>query len=308
MNSSIGQARVDDASARLMGIGFMCAAWLTFSGIDASAKFLASFLPVAQIVLLRYGGGLAYSLLLVALKGIPDAFRTARPVLQLLRGSVLVVATAVNFFALRFLQLDQTAAIMFAIPLIVCVLSVPILGERVGWRRWAAVVVGFIGVLIIIRPGFDSFHWAMLLVVVQAIMAAIYMILTRKVSAHDRVETSLFYTGLVGTVLVLPFGVAQWQPLSEATLLPALVIGFCGGLGHHLVIIAHRLAPAPVIAPFGYTHIIWMTLLGYLLFNQLPDAFTIVGASIVVSCGLFLLYREHRLKAATDPHSSVPKV
>lgn len=298
-SSNIGHARSDDASARFLGIGFMCAAWLTFSGIDASAKFLVGFFPVFQIVLLRYGGGLIYSLLLIAFKGTPSAIRTTKPLIQFIRGSILVTATAVNFVALRYLQLDQSAAIMFAIPLIVCVLSVPMLGERVGWRRWVAVLVGLSGVLIIIRPGFDGFHWAMLLVVIQAIMAAVYMILTRKVSAYDKVETSLFYTGLVGTVLVLPFGIAEWQPVTGTTLLPALVIGFCGGLGHHLVITAHRLAPAPVIAPFGYTHIIWMTLLGYLLFNDLPDAFTIVGASIVISCGLFLLYREHRLKVAT---------
>lgn len=298
MNTTIGQARADDASARLLGIGFMCAAWLTFSGIDASGKYLTSFFSVMQIVLLRYGGGLIYSLALIAYRRTPGAFRTAKPGIQFLRGAVLVIATAMNFVALQYLQLDQSAAIMFAIPLIVCVLSVPLLGEQVGWRRWAAVMVGLFGVLVIIRPGFEGFHWAMLLVVIQATMAAVYMILTRKVSAYDRDETSLVYTGLIGTILVLPFGWAQWQPLTETTLLPALVIGFCGGLGHHLVIIAHRLAPAPVIAPFGYTHIIWMTLLGFLLFGQLPDLFTLTGASIVISCGLFLLYRENRLKVA----------
>ncbi len=300
MASTVGHARADDASARILGIFFMCAAWLTFSGIDASGKYLTSFLPIAQIVLLRYGGGLAYSFALVAFRGTRGVFRSARPLLQVLRGAILVVATAVNFVALQYLQLDQTAAIMFTIPLLVCILSVPLLGERIGWRRWMAVIIGLVGVLIIIRPGLESFHWAMLLVLVQATMAALYMILTRKVSAHDRDETSLVYMGLVGTLLVLPFGLAEWQPLSEATLLPALVIGFCGGLGHHMVIIAHRLAPAPVIAPFGYTHIIWMTLLGYLLFEQLPDLFTLIGAGIVVSCGLFLLYREQRLKASAS--------
>ena len=294
MRPHAGQADINDGSARLLGITCMCGAWLVFSGIDASAKFLTGYLAVAQIVLLRYGGGLLYSLGLVLISRDLSLLKSASPGLQMLRAVLLTVSTALNFFVLRYLQLDQTAAIMFSIPLAVCALSVPLLGEQVGWRRWLAVFVGFVGVLVIIRPGFDGFHWAMLLVVAQAFFAAIYMILTRKVAAFDRDLTSLFYVGLIGTVIVLPFGFSVWQPLDSTTLIPALIIGFCGGLGHHLVIAAHRLAPAPVLAPFGYSHIIWMTLLGYLIFDQLPDMPTVFGAAIVVLCGLFLLYRERR--------------
>ena len=294
MSLHAGQADANDVSARVMGITLMCGAWLVFSGIDASAKSLTGSLAVAQIVLLRYGGGFIYSLALIAFKRDVSALKSSTPKTQALRAVLLTGATTVNFVALRYLQLDQTAAIMFSIPLIVCALSVPMLGEQVGWRRWVAVLIGLFGVLIIIRPGFASFHWAMLLVLVQATLAAFYMILTRKVAAYDRDETSLFYNGLIGTALILPFGLVEWQALDQTTILPAIIIGFCGGLGHHLIIAAHRLAPAPVIAPFGYTHIIWMTLLGFILFDQLPDMYTLLGAGIVVSCGLFLLYREQR--------------
>jgi drug/metabolite transporter (DMT)-like permease len=301
MIPAAGHADINDASARFLGIILTCCAWFVFSGVDASGKYLTALYAVGQIVLIRYGGGLIYSLFLIAAKGNFSSFRSARLGLQITRATLLAAATTVNFIALRYLQLDQTAAIMFAIPLVVCVLSVPILGETIGWRRWTAVLVGLLGVLIIIRPGFATFHWAMLLVLIQATCAALYMILTRKVSAYDRNETSLFYTGLIGTLLTLPFGIMQWQPVTGETWLPVLVLGFCGGLGHHLVIAAHRLAPAPIVAPFGYTHIIWMTLLGYLLFNQLPDAFTLLGASVVICCGLFLLYRERQLNKHPAP-------
>ncbi len=265
-----------------------------FGGLDASGKFLLSQLAVMQIVLIRYAGGLIYSLGLIAWRGRFSAIHTARPLIQLTRGALLALATSVNFVALQYLQLDQAAAIMFSIPLIVCLLSVPLLAEQVGWRRYTAVAIGFIGVLVIIRPGFEGFHWAMLLIVLQATCAAFYMILTRKVSAYDRDETSLLFVGLVGTMAALPLGIANWQPLTADVAVPVILIGACGGLGHHLVIMAHRLAPAPVLAPFGYTHIIWMTLLGYLVFGDVPDGLTLLGAGIVIACGLFLLYRERQ--------------
>ena len=296
MVAEIGQARVDDRSARMLGIAVLCVAWLMFSGLDASGKFPLAQLAVMQIVAIRYAGGLVYSIGLIAFRRNYYAFRTAVPLIQLTRGSLLALATSINFVALQYLQLDQSAAIMFSIPLIVCLLSVPLLGEQVGWRRYTAVAVGFIGVIIIIRPGFDGFHWAMLLVVLQATCAAFYMILTRKAAAHDRDETSLLFVGLVGTAATLPFGIANWQPLTAETIIPVLLICICGGLGHHLVIMAHRLAPAPVLAPFGYTHIIWMTLLGYLLFGDVPDEWTLLGAGIVIACGLFLLYRERQIR------------
>ena len=289
-------ADTDDASARLLGIVFMSAAWLAFSGIDSSAKYLGSYITVMQVVFLRYAGAAVYCVGLVVVRGVSRPLVSQVFWLQMLRGLLLFSATAINFLSLRYLQLDQTSAIMFSVPLIVCALSVPLLGERVGWRRWVAVVAGLVGVIVIVRPGLESFHWSMLMVAGNAFVAAFYFLLTRKVAAHDKDETSLIYTVLVGTVLTLPFAVADWQPITGETIVPALLIGLFGGVGHHLIIIAHRLAPAPVIAPFSYTSIIWMTALGYILFGHLPDIYTAVGASIVIGSGFFLIVRENRSK------------
>jgi drug/metabolite transporter (DMT)-like permease len=287
-------SHADDAQARLLGIVFMAAAWLAFAGIDSSAKYLGGYLAVMQVVFLRYAGAVVYCVGFVVYRGVSRPLVSKVFWLQMMRGLLLASATAINFLGLRYLQLDQTSAIMFAVPLIICALSVPLLGERVGWRRWVAVLVGLVGVIVIVRPGFESFHWSMLMMVGNAFVAAFYFLLTRMVAGHDKDETSLIYTVLVGTVLTLPFAVVEWQPITGETIVPALLIGLFGGIGHHFIIIAHRLAPAPVIAPFSYTSIIWMIALGYILFDQLPDIFTAVGASIVIGSGIFLIFRESR--------------
>lgn len=293
-------AQSDDASARLLGMLLLSLGWLAFSGIDGSAKYMSGFLPVVQIVFLRYSGALVYCAALVTVRGVSRPLATQAFWMQMLRGVLLVASTGLNFFSLRYLQLDQTSAIMFAVPLIVCALSVPLLGEQVGWRRWSAVGVGLAGVMVIVRPGFEGFHWAMLLVVLNAFLAALYFLFTRKVTARDRDETSLIYSVLIGTAITLPFAVAAWQPITGWVILPAILIGLFGGIGHHLIVVAHRLAPAPVIAPFSYTHIIWMTALGYVLFGHVPDTLTAAGAAIIVASGLFLIARERRKKPAAS--------
>ncbi|MGB7204484.1 MAG: DMT family transporter, partial [Anderseniella sp.] len=200
-----------------------------------------------------------------------------------------------NFIALQYLRLDQTAAIFFSNPLWVCALSPFLLGERIGPRRWAAVIIGFLGVLLIIRPGADSFHWAMLLSVVVAIIGALYQITTRKIGGRDPALVSLLLASGVGAVLSTPLGLANWQTPDITTFVVMLMMGLSGGLAHHLLIKAHTIAPAPTLAPFIYTQMIWMMLLGFLVFGDVPDLFTIVGASIVVASGLYVYYRERSL-------------
>lgn len=294
-------AAESETTARLAGVGFMVAAWLVFAGIDTSAKLLIGVLPVIQVVFLRYGLALVYSIGLSAYQGVRHPLQSNALPLQLMRGIVLVASTAINFYCLQYLQLDQTAAIMFTVPLVTCALSVPLLGEHVGWRRWLAVCVGFLGVLIIIRPGLSGFHWAMVLALGNAVLASIYMMLTRKVTLVDSDETCVIYTNLIGALVTLPLAVAAWQAIEGIHILPALLIGLFGGIGHHFIVIAHRNAPAPVIAPFSYSHILWMVALGYLVFGHVPDAWTLVGASIVVGSGLFLIYRERQLRRAALP-------
>ena len=240
------------------------------------------------------------SVIILARAGGPELAITRHPFLQVVRGLMLLASTGFNFLAITYLQLGQTAAISFTIPLWVCALSVPLLGERVGIRRWAAVMVGFLGVLVIMRPGTISFHWAMLLSLGATLCGSIYNIATRKVGGRDRAETSLLYVGLVGSLgaaLPLPW---HWLMPQGTQWFLLLAMGLCGGIGHFLLIQAHRLAPASLLAPFFYTQIIWMILIGLVVFGDVPDIWTIVGAAIVIASGLFVFARERALGRRTD--------
>jgi len=279
---------------RIKGILLMVASMVLFTLLDATAKHLVQTLPPAVAVFGRYVVAFVLSVAVIMRKGGPQLMRTRHPALQALRGVMLMGATMLNFIAIMHLQLAQTAAIFFTIPLWVCALSVPILGEHVGLRRWIAVAVGFLGVLVIMRPGSDSFHWAMLLSIGASFCGAIYNIVTRKVGGRDRAETSLFYVGLVGAragAVPLPF---VWQTPEGMQWLLLGFIGLVGTIGHFMLIQAHRLAPASVLAPFMYTQIVWMILLGYIFFGDVPDVWTLVGAALVVASGLFVFAGEAR--------------
>jgi drug/metabolite transporter (DMT)-like permease len=249
----------------------------------------------------RYVVAFVLSVLVIMRTGKPHLMATRHPALQALRGVLLMVATMLNFIAIIYLQLAQTAAIFFTIPLWVCALSVPILGEHVGLRRWIAVVVGFLGVLVIMRPGSDSFHWAMLLSIASSFCGAIYNIVTRKVGGRDRAETSLFYVGFIGALAAavpLPF---VWQAPQGLQWLYLAFVGLAGTIGHFMLIQAHRLAPASALAPFMYTQIVWMILMGYVFFGDVPDLWTLIGAAIVVASGLFVFAGEARSSKAPAP-------
>jgi drug/metabolite transporter (DMT)-like permease len=280
---------------RLQGILLMAASMAFFALLDGMAKHVMLFLPAFVAVFFRYLLALALTLVIVWRAGGLSLLATGHPLLQALRGLMLVSSTWLNFFAISHLQLAQTAAISFTIPLWVCALSVPLLGEAVGLRRWIAVLVGFLGVLVIMRPGTDDFHPAMLLSVMAAICGALYNIATRKVGGRDRAETSLFYVGLVGSLgaaLPLPW---HWQMPEGTQWLFLVGMGLCGGIGHFMLIQAHRLAPAAALSPFVYTQIVWMILLGFLMFGDVPDLWTLIGATVVIASGLFVFARERSL-------------
>ncbi|MGI9483576.1 MAG: DMT family transporter [Hyphomicrobiales bacterium] len=288
---------MDEGKARLGGIALMIGAFIFFAGLDSCAKFLGASLPVAQTVFLRYVFAVGYALVFVWFSGGKSLFITKAPKLQIVRGLLLLAATLSNFVAVKYLRLDQTSAIMFSSPLWVCALSVPLLGEAVGPRRWIAVAFGFLGVLVIIRPGTDGFHWAMLLSLASTLSVAFYLIASRKVGAVDSSKTSVFYASVVGAVAAAPAAPFVWVPPDGFEWLLIVIMGLCGGIGHHMLSQAHRMAPAPVLAPFIYTQIVSMAAMGYLFFGDVPDAWTIAGASIVIGSGLYLLYRERRLQA-----------
>ena len=183
-----------------------------------------------------------------------------------------------ELFALRYLQLDEALAILFSTPFLVALLSGPLLGEWVGWRRWTAIGVGFFGVLLVVRPGFGGIHPAALLTFCGAICYALYVITTRVLARTDTSETTLFYSNLVGAVAMLPIIPFVWTPPNSALVVALMVlIGALGSGGHYLLILGHRLAPASTLAPFIYTQIVWTTTLGFLVFGDLPNHWTIIG-------------------------------
>jgi drug/metabolite transporter (DMT)-like permease len=285
---------------RITGILLMMASMVAFTSLDTAAKHLTRDLSPAVAVFGRYAVALVISLAVLLRAGGPELLVTRHPALQALRGVLLMVSTILNFTAMMYLQLAQTAAIFFTIPLWVCALSVPILGEHVGWRRWLAVFVGLFGVLVIMRPGTESFHWAMLLSIASSFCGAVYNIVTRKVGASDRAETSLFYVGFVGALAAatpLPF---VWQTPHGLQWLLIVFMGLSGAVGHLMLIQAHRLAPASALAPFLYTQIVWMIIAGYVFFGDVPDLWTLVGAAIVVASGLAVFAREAQLGKMRD--------
>lgn len=286
-------------SSRLKAILLVMGAMAAFTVLDSSAKFAAQSLPVLVGVFFRYFIGFLLAAFVVWRAGGITLLRTRHPWLQVARGLLLLGSTACNFTAISHLQLAQTAAINFTLPLWVCALSVPLLGEHVGLRRWLAVLVGFLGVLVIMRPGSMEFHWAMMVSLLSALLGALYNITTRKVGGADSTETSLFYVGLVGALgasLPLP---QVWQMPMGWQWLPLVLMGLAGTAGHSMLIKAHRLAPASAIAPFIYTQIVWMTLAGALVFRQFPDGWTLAGAAVVVASGVYVFARERKLGVAT---------
>jgi drug/metabolite transporter (DMT)-like permease len=293
-------ASLDDTRARLAGIGLFCAACFCFALLDSTGKWLNGHLPTVEVVWARYASHFLLSLLFVNPWTTPGLLATRRPWLQIGRSTLLLLSTAFNLFALRSLQLDQATAIIFATPFLVALIAGPMLGEWIGPRRWAAIIVGFIGVAVVTRPA-DGFHPAMILSLAAAVCYALYSVTTRILAAHDSTATTVFFSALVGSVIAtvpLPF---VWTTPTEPLVIAGMVaIGAFGWIGHLFLIMAHRLTPAPALAPFVYTQLIWAITLGFLVFGDVPARITLIGAAIVVVSGLYLIYRERTMKAESS--------
>lgn len=288
----------NESTARLRAIGYALAGIALFGLLDMQAKVLGSLYPVPEVVWARYAGHCLLMLIVLGPRHGRGLVRTRRLGVQLVRGVLLLLSTGFFFAALSYLPLAEAAAISFVAPLLVTLLSIPMLGERVGWRRLTAVVVGFGGVLVILRPGGSLFTPAALLPLCTAVTYGLYQILTRRIGTSENPVASLFYTSLVGAAvmtLVVPFAwvTPDWR---HAPIF--LALGICGGVGHFLMIRALQLAPVSLIAPFGYSAMIWSLLFGWLVFSQFPDRISLVGIAIVVGSGLYVAYRESvRLRA-----------
>lgn len=287
---------------RLIGIALMCGAVACFACLDAMAKYLGGHMQPLQVVGMRFISAFFLALLFSNPFTRPGLFRATRPKLQIVRGLLMLATTIFNFLAFRYLQLDEALSILFSTPFLVAIMAGPILSEWVGWRRWVAIAVGFFGVLVVIRPGLGGIQWAALLSVASAIFYAGYAIATRMVMRHDNSETTLFYANLVGVVVMLPVLPFVWSaPPNGLDLVLLLGVGAFGSFGHYLLILAHHRAPASVLSPFMYTQLLWATTFGYLVFDNVPHRFTLIGAAIVVASGLYLLYREHKVRGAVAP-------
>jgi drug/metabolite transporter (DMT)-like permease len=210
---------------------------------------------------------------------------------------MFMAMTGINFWALQYLQLTVTSSIFFSVPLIIALASASFFGERLDAGKWIAIVAGFAGVLVIVRPWGAEFHPAMLASVVNALLYAVFMMMTRRLAAYDSPETIQYLPAVGAAIGLAPFALAAWEtPEGWLEWSVACLTGVLGGLGHYLLALAHRYAPASVIAPFLYQQVIYMALFGYLVFGDVPSAWVWLGAAVVVGSGLYLFARERKGK------------
>ena len=284
------------ARHRRIGIGLVTLTTLCFAMLDTAAKWLVLSLPVLQVVWLRFLTHSLFSLAIFSPSMGLTLVRWRHPRLQLVRGVMLAVMTGMNFWALQYLQLAQTSAMQFSVPILIAVLSVWWLGEHLDARRWIAIAVGFAGVLIIIRPGSHAFHPAILLSLGNAVFYALFNLLTRHLASSEHPATMQLASAMVSTAVLTPFALWTWQtPSSGWQWLVLGLAGLSGGAGHYFAAQAHRFASAAVLGPFLYQQILYMTLGGWLVFDQVPDHAVLLGAGVVVASGLYLLWREFQV-------------
>ena len=277
------------------GIILILTAMICFASMDAITKYLVRDISVVQILWIRYLGFTAVISYFVLKKKSPrKMFRSKYPKFQILR-SILIVTEAAGFAtAIIYLPLADTHAIMATFPLIITAMAAIFLREHVGFRRWCAVLIGFIGVLMIIKPGFIEIQIGTIIAIATAVMFATYNIMTRWISQHDDSETSLMYMSVIGLLCLSLLVAFFWQPFdSFQGLLLAIVIVLATS-GHAFLVMALRAAPATVLQPYNYTLLVFATLLGWLVYDNIPDNWTIAGAMLVVLSGLFVWMRENR--------------
>jgi len=270
---------------------------LVLSGMDATAKYLSLNVSVVMILWGRYFFHTVLTFSIYAGKTRSfDFLRARRPGLQLIRAGALFGATCTMYVAITKMQLADASAIQFLAPVLVTALSGLVLGEHVGPRRWAAVVCGFIGVLLVARPGSGVLGWAALLPLMTAGLLAVYMMMTRVIRTKDSPAATTFYSTALGALvlsLIVPF---QWQALSPLNWGLMVTMGTAGAIGHFMLVKAFHSAEASMLAPFTYSQVVGSILWGLLVFTDIPSPWTLAGAGVVVGSGLYVWYRESRIK------------
>ncbi|MCO5730817.1 DMT family transporter [Rhizobium sp. SSA_523] len=274
------------------GIVLMIAGVACLCVNDGIAKTLTTGYSPVQIMFLRNIIALPFAALIAWKAGGRAALRSHRPVAHLLRGFVWMAATVLFFTSIMNLGLAEATALIFVAPLFITAVSALFLGEHVGWRRWLAVLVGFIGVIVVVRPGSAAFQPASMLAIGTAFVYGLLMLSARFVDPRESVWTLLLYLTGVGSLLSGLLAPFFWTPVAAGDLWLFLSIALFGTAGMTMITQAFRLSPAVVIAPLDYTALIWATLIGWLFWNEIPDAMTFVGAAIIIASGIVIIFRE----------------
>jgi drug/metabolite transporter (DMT)-like permease len=266
-------------------------ATVLFGSSDTISKYLSGSLPIVEFIWIRYVLFLIMALYLVG--RLPRrSVRARNPGLQVVRGICVAGSSILFVYGVRQMTMAQATTISFLSPLLITILSIPLLGEIVGIRRWAAVGAGMLGMLVVVRPGMGGFQPAALFGVASSLCWALALIITRKIAVSDAPQTTVLWSAAIGTAVLtvlLPFE-AVWPNAKQLAL--SLVLGVLASGGQWLVILAHRIAPASLLAPFFYGQLLWVTILGFLVFGNLPDTWTVAGAGIIIASGLYTAHRE----------------
>ena len=280
-----------------LGILLMIITTIVFASQDGLSKYLATEYNVYMVVMIRYWFFAAFVISMSSQKtgGIKRVAKTKSPILQIFRSVILVAEMCITILAFTLLGLAETHAIFASYPLIIAMLSGPILGEYVGWRRWLAISVGFIGILIILNPGNGIFSPYALVPLAGAILFALYGLLTRYVGQYDNSSTSFFWTGVVGSIAMTVVGLNFWDPVSKSDWSIMLLLSASGVVGHYLLIKCYEVAEASAVQPFAYLQLIWASMIGIIIFGEQITTNVLIGACIIVGAGLFTLWRERKV-------------
>ena len=280
-----------------LGIFLMVITTIVFASQDGLSKYLATEYNVYMVVMIRYWFFAAFVMTISSRKpgGVKQVAKTKTPLLQIFRSLLLVAEMCVTILAFTLLGLAETHAIFASYPLIIAMLSGPILGEHVGWRRWLAICVGFFGILIILNPGDGIFSPYALVPLAGAILFALYGLLTRYAGQYDNSSTSFFWTGIIGCIAMTAIGLNFWDPVSQADWSIMLILSASGMLGHFLLIKCYEVAEASAVQPFAYLQLIWASIIGIIIFGEQITTNVFIGACIIVGAGLFTLWRERKV-------------
>ena len=280
-----------------LGILLMIITTIVFASQDGLSKYLATEYNVYMVVMIRYWFFAAFVISMSSrgTGGIKHIAKTKSPLLQIFRSLILVAEMCITILAFTLLGLAETHAIFASYPLIIAMLSGPILGEYVGWRRWLAICVGFIGILIILNPGNGIFSPYALVPLAGAILFALYGLLTRYVGQYDNSSTSFFWTGVVGSIAMTVVGLNFWDPVSKSDWSIMLLLSASGVVGHYLLIKCYEVAEASAVQPFAYLQLIWASMIGIIIFGEQITTNVLIGACIIVGAGLFTLWHERKV-------------